>query len=112
MNYPMPNIARRAFIDKNLERRKKGIVRRFKAALFDNWCLKRSKLIYFFASRLFGDDIKINIAMRCRSDSRKDWGHAWVTRGGTPFLERNLRLIEKRRTLIAEDNKYIYWIYD
>ena len=27
----MPNIARRAFIDKNLERRKKGIVRRFKA---------------------------------------------------------------------------------
>ena len=50
--------------------------------------------------------------MRCRSDSRKDGGHELVTRGGKPFLERNLRLIEKRRTLIAEDNKYIYWIYD
>ena len=108
----MPNIARRAFIDKNLERRKKGIVRRFKAALFDNWCLKRSKLIYFFASRLFRSDVRINIAMRCRSDNSKDWGHAWVTCGGKPLLERNERLISKKRTLIAEDNKYIYWIYD
>ncbi len=50
--------------------------------------------------------------MRCRSDNSKDWGHAWVTCGGKPLLEHNERLISKKRTLIAEDNKYIYWIYD
>ena len=108
----MSNTATKEIVDKDLQRRNKGLIRRVKTALFDNWCLKRSKLIYFFASRLFRSDVRINIAMRCRSDNSKDWGHAWVTYGGKPLLEHNERLISKKRTLIAEDNKYIYWIYD
>ena len=108
----MSNTATKEIVDKDLQRHNKGLIRRVKTALFDNWCLKRSKLIYFFASRLFRSDVRINIAMRCRSDNSKDWGHAWVTCGGKPLLEHNERLISKKRTLIAEDNKYIYWIYD
>lgn len=50
--------------------------------------------------------------MRCREDTSSDWGHAWVTCDDTPICERDSRLITKPMTKIADNGKYIYWIYD
>lgn len=56
--------------------------------------------------------VRINVAMRCREDTSSDWGHAWVTCDDTPVCERDNRLITKPMTKIADNGKYIYWIYD
>lgn len=57
-------------------------------------------------------ELRINISMRCRPDGKGDWGHAWLTYKGKPVLERNNRMITKNKTMMADDGKYIYWIYD
>ena len=79
--------------------------------LIENWCLKRSRLIYGFLSKWIQGDVKINIAMRCRENACADWGHAWVTYNGIPIMEFKRRLINRPKVKIAESEKYIYWLY-
>lgn len=80
--------------------------------LIENWCIKRSRLIYGFVSKWMHGEVKINIAMRCRENTCADWGHAWVTHNGIPIMEFNRRLINRPKVKIAESEKYIYWLYE
>lgn len=87
----------------------KNLIRR---GIFNHWCLHRSRLIYAILRFFYKDKLRINIVMRCRSNSGQDWGHAWVTINGTPFLEWSNNMILKSRVLIADTGKYMYWIYE
>ena len=78
----------------------------------NNWCLKRSKVIYALTHRWVRGEVRINIAVECRERTDMDWGHAWVTLDGKPFLEPNKKLLERAMTKIAETGKYVYWIYN
>lgn len=95
---------------KVINRRKLGILRSLREKTIANWCLKRSRLIYAIASRYKSGEVRINIAMRCRDDSSKDWGHAWVTCNGKPLWERKTAIMEKPKTMIADTGKFIYWV--
>ena len=86
--------------------------RKLRGFLIDNWCLKRSRLIYAFVSKWMQGEVKINIAMRCRENTFADWGHAWVTHNSIPIMEFKRRLINRPKVKIAESRKYIYWIYE
>lgn len=83
-----------------------------KRFLINNWCLKRSKVIYALTHRWMKGDVRINIAVECRERADMDWGHAWVTHNGRPFLESNKELLRRPKTKIAESGKYIYWVYN
>lgn len=89
-----------------------GWARRWRERLISNWCRRRSHLLYFIISHVTNADVKINIAMRCRNEVDKDWGHAWVTVNGRAFLESHTEVLQKERTKIAETEKYIYWIFN
>ena len=97
---------------KIIARHQFSVLRRARDAVVKNWCLKRSRLIYAVASRCMTGAVRINVAMRCREDTSSDWGHAWVTCDDTPVCESDSRLITKPMTKIADNGKYIYWIYD
>lgn len=97
---------------KVIKPRQFGLLRRLRDGLFRNWCRKRSHLLYHIVTPFTKSDVKINVAMRCRDDIAADWGHAWVTVDGIPFMEWNRRILSKSRTKVAESEKYIYWIFD
>lgn len=90
---------------------KKYSPQKLRGFLIENWCLKRSKLIYSLVSRWKQGDVKINIAMRCRDNTYADWGHAWVSYNGTPIMEFKRSLLNRPKVKIAESDKYIYWLY-
>lgn len=83
-----------------------------KRSFINNWCLKRSEVIYALTHRWMKGDVRINIAVECRERTDMDWGHAWVTHNGRPFLESNKELLSRPKTKIAESSKYVYWVYN
>ncbi|MBQ7511689.1 MAG: hypothetical protein IJ155_01120 [Prevotella sp.] len=97
---------------KVIGRRQLGRLQTLRRRLVNNWCLKRSRLIYAVASRLLSGEVRINIVMRCREENTTDWGHAWVTRNGRPLMEYEGRMFKKPMTKISDTGKYIYWIFN
>ncbi len=90
--------------------RKYNWLHNVKHSLVKNWCLKRSHLVYFIASKIYHADIRINIALRCRDESEKDWGHAWVSKNGVPLWEPMRNIIRKSMIMIHDNGKTVYWL--
>ena len=82
--------------------RRVSIIRQMRMKLLNNWCLTRSKILYYVLSRLPVGEARINVVMRCRDNTEYDWGHAWVTLNGKPFLERKKGLINKDKKQISD----------
>lgn len=97
---------------KKIERRKSSLLYGIRESVVKNWCLKRSRLLYAVASRCLSGEVKINIVMRCRNNVDSDWGHAWLTRNGKSLWEPKKKVLAKPKTMIADNGKYVYWIFD
>ena len=80
--------------------------------LLNNLFLSRWKMLYYVLSLLWFGEARINIVMRCRENTEYDWGHAWVTLNGKPFMERKTGVINKSKKQISDTGKFIYWIYE
>ncbi|MBS7411111.1 MAG: hypothetical protein SO082_03995 [Candidatus Limisoma sp.] len=97
---------------KDIGVRRMSVIRQMRMKLLNNWCLTRSKMLYYVLSLLRIGEARINIVMRCRENTEYDWGHAWVTLNGKPFMERKTDVINKSKKQISDTGKFIYWIYE
>lgn len=81
-------------------------------SVVDHPCLKRARLLYILLTPFGREKLRINIAMRCRDDASRDWGHAWLTRSDRPVLPGKRSLIRRPMTLISDDGHTRYYLYD